>query len=435
MSLRIGIRREDRNEWERRVPLTPDDVRKLIEDGVEVWLQPSSIRVFPDEDYRRVGAVISEDLSSCPVILAVKEIPVDFYEPNKTYVFFSHTIKGQDYNMPLLKLMMELKCNLIDYELVTDDKKRRLIFFGRHAGLAGMIDSLWALGKRLEWEGVPNAFGLIKMAHEYQSLEEAESHISKVSKRLKQEGIPYVTVPIICGFAGYGNVSQGAQEIFDLLPFEEIAPGELSAVNPASPAAQEGIFKVVFKEEDMVEPRDAEDSFELQDYYQNPQKYRSRFEEYLQHLTMLINCIYWDARYPRLVTLDYLRRVYSTPHPPPLRVIGDISCDIDGSVQCTVKGTDPGNPVYVYNPLAGTARDGWEGYGPVVMAVDNLPCELALEASCFFSEVLIAFIPDLLKADYDVPLEEIGLPGELRRAIILHKGELTPDYKYLGKYL
>ncbi|NQS97537.1 MAG: hypothetical protein HQ591_03700 [candidate division Zixibacteria bacterium] len=433
--MRIGIRREDRNEWERRVPLTPYDVGKLIEDGVEVWLQPSTIRVFSDEDYRRVGAVISEDLSSCPVILAVKEIPIGYFEPGKTYIFFSHTIKGQDYNMPLLKRMMELKCNLIDYELVIDDKKRRLIFFGRHAGLAGMIGSLWALGKRLEWEGVPNSFSRIKMAHEYQNLEDAKLCISDIGDRIIKEGIPYVIAPIICGFAGYGNVSQGAQEIFDLLPFEEIAPADISVVTGSSSTARYKIFKVVFKEEDMVEPRDAEDSFELQDYYQNPHKYRSRFEEYLQHLTILINCIYWDARYPRLVTLEYLRKVYSTPHPPPLRVIGDISCDIDGSVQCTVKGTDPGNPVYVYDAIEGTVTDGWEGYGPVVMAVDNLPCELALEASCFFSEVLIAFIPDLLKADYDVPLEEIGLPGELRRAIILHKGELTPDYKYLGKYL
>jgi len=97
---------------------------------VEVWLQPSEIRVFSEEEYVRAGARVQEDLSPCPVIFAVKEIPQDFFEPGKTYVFFSHTIKGQPYNMPMLKRMLELGCTLIDYEKVTDERGRRLIFFG-----------------------------------------------------------------------------------------------------------------------------------------------------------------------------------------------------------------------------------------------------------------------------------------------------------------
>ncbi len=435
MTARIGIRREDKNEWERRVPLIPDDVRELVKDGIEIYLQPSPIRIFSDEEYKNAGATISEDLSSCSTILAVKEIPIGFFESSKSYVFFSHTIKGQKQNMPMLKKMMDLKCQLIDYELVTDDKNRRLIFFGKHAGLAGMIDTFWAFGKRLEWEDIPNPFSTIKMAHEYKSLADAKNRISEAADRIREKGIPPVLSPLICGFAGYGNVSQGAQEIFDLFPYEEIVPSEINAVNASSETAREKLYKVIFKEEDLVEPVDSTGTFDLQDYYDNPQNYRSRFESYLPYLTNLVNCIYWDARYPRLVTFDYLKRSYSSPHPPSLRVIGDITCDIEGSIQCTVKSTDPGHPVYVYNPLESSVTDGWKGFGTVVMAVDNLPCELAKEASEFFSKVLTTFIPRLVKVDYNVPFENLNLPGKLHRAVILHRGELTPRYKHISKYL
>ncbi len=433
--MRIGIRREDKNEWERRTPLTPEGVGRLLKDGIETWLQPSSIRIFPDQAYRDVGAVINEDLSSCPVILAVKEIPIDFFESGKTYIFFSHTIKGQEQNMPLLKRMMDLKCQLIDYELITDDKGRRLIFFGRHAGLAGMMDTLWAFGKRLTWEGIPTPFSEIGMAHEYENLEAAISIIAGIADRIKREGLPSTLSPLICGFAGYGNVSRGAQEIFDLFPHEEVAPADIEKIASSTKAVKDKLFKVIFKEEDIVEPVDPAEAFDLQDYYTNPQKYRSRFESYLPHLTILVNCIYWDPRYPRLVTLDYLKRAYSDSDAPSLRIIGDISCDIEGSIQCTVKVTDPGNPVYVYNPLDSTVTDGVEGAGPVVMAVDNLPCELPKEASEFFGQTLTPFIPQLVNADFSGPLENSNLPDELRRAAILHRGELTPKYENLSRYL
>ncbi|MEE8418138.1 MAG: hypothetical protein V3S06_05680, partial [candidate division Zixibacteria bacterium] len=338
-------------------------------------------------------------------------------------------------NMPTLKRMMELKCQLIDYELITDDKGRRLIFFGRHAGLAGMMDTFWAFGKRLAWEGIPTPFSEIGMAHEYENLEAARSSIASVADRIKRESLPSALSPLICGFAGYGNVSLGAQEIFDLFPHEEIAPADIEKIASSTKAVKDKLFKVIFKEEDIVEPVDTAGNFELQDYYANPQKYRSRFESYLPHLTILVNCIYWDPRYPRLVTLDYLRRAYSNSRPPLLRIIGDISCDIEGSIQCTVKVTDPGNPVYVYNPLDSTVTDGVEGSGPVVMAVDNLPCELPKEASEFFGQTLTPFIPQLVNADFSGPLENSNLPDELRRAAILHRGELTPGYEHLSRYL
>jgi len=435
MAARIGIRREDKNDWERRVPLTPSDAASLIKDGYEIWLQPSKIRTFPDKAYEDVGAVVSEDLSSCPLIIALKEIPNDFFEPNKTYLFFSHTIKGQSYNMAMLRKMMDLKCQLLDYELVADDKGRRLIFFGNYAGFAGMIDTLWALGKRYESEGIPNALSDVKRAYDYDDLEDAKAQIKKIGERIAADGLPASVTPLICGFAGYGNVSQGAQEIFNLLPHEEVSPQDIAKVAGSSSGVQHKLFKVVFKENDLVETVNSSAKFELQDYYDHPEKYKSQFENYLPYLTILMNCIYWEEQYPRLVTLDYLKRTWSDSDSPMLKVIGDITCDIGGSVECTFKATEPGTPVYVYNPLDGKSTDGYEGAGLVMMTVDNLPGELAKESSGFFSNVLLPFVPDLAKVDTSVPYEKLNLPPPLYRAIILHQGELTPDHKHLSKLL
>jgi len=433
--MRIGIRREDKNEWEARVPLIPTDVKKLVNNGIEVFLQPSPIRIFSDKEYIDVGATISEDLSSCLAVLAVKEIPINFIENGKTYVFFSHTIKGQDYNMSLLQKMIDKKTQLIDYECIVNEKGQRLIFFGRHAGLAGMIDSLWALGKRFESEGIKNPFSEIKKTFEYRGLENAKKHIVDVAEEIKRSGIPKEMRPLVCGFSGYGNVSQGAQEIFHILPHKEISPQDLISNKNVFDESQHILYKVVFKESDLVEPKNPNDKFELQDYYDNPNKYKSKFEQYIPKLTILMNCIYWDTPYPRLLTLDYLKTTWSESENQKLKVIGDISCDIDGAIQCTVKSTEPGTPVYVVNPIDLSVVDGVEGPGPVIMAVDNLPCELAEEASKSFSKVLVNFIPQLMKADYIVNFKDLNLPEELRKGMILYRGKLTPEYKYLEKYL
>lgn len=436
MRNRIGIRREDKSKWERRVPLIPQDVKELIEGGgMDVTLQPSPIRVFPDDEYLRAGAEIQEDLSASPVVFAVKEIPVESFQPGKTYVFFAHVIKGQKHNMPMLKRMMELKCNLIDYEKVADEKGRRLIFFGRHAGLAGMIDTLWALGKRLSWEGISNPFSEIRNAYKYKTLKEAKESISRAKERIKRSGLPVQLTPLVFGVTGYGHVSAGAQEILDLLPHKQIDPDDIFSLDGESDFSRRHVYKVVFKEEHLVEPISPAGRFDLQDYYDHPQKYRSQFEKYIPHLAILVNCIYWDERYPRLVTKRFLKKLYAEEENPRLRVIGDISCDIEGSIECTVRETQPDNPVYVCNPMEGRVTDGYEGKGVVILAVDNLPCEIPRRASIDFSHALRPFVPQIVRADFSVGFEELELPGPIKNAVILHHGEFTPDYRYIEDFL
>ncbi len=435
MTLRIGIRREDKSRWERRVPIIPEHVHELRTDhGMEVWLQPSQIRTFPDEAYRAAGAHISESLSACPVVFAVKEMPEDFFDRGHTYVFFAHVIKGQPYNMEMLQSLLDKECQLIDYERVTDEEGRRLIFFGHQAGQAGMIDTLWALGRRLEREGVESPFSTLQQTHAYEDLDQAKEAISMVGSRIAQGGLPKPVRPLVCGFAGYGNVYRGADEIIELLPVEEIEPDEVETVAERS-GTGDRVYKVVFKEEHTVEPKHPEDTFELETYYAHPERYRSRFDTYLPHLTLLVNCVYWEEAYPRLVTKQDLHALYGACDQPRLRVIGDISCDIEGAIEATVKCTEPGAPVYVYDPFEDRAAEGVAGRGPVVLAVDILPSELPRESSRYFSGVLIDYVPAIARADYSLPFEELDLPPEIKRGVIVHQGKLTPDYGYLREHL
>jgi saccharopine dehydrogenase (NAD+, L-lysine forming) len=429
---RIGIRREDKSRWEARTPLVPADIQNLIlKHGLEFTVQSSPIRAFPQEEFRAVGAETGEDLANCPIIMGVKEIPPHLLEKGKTYVYFSHVIKGQPKNMPMLRRLMELGCQLIDYEKIVDDKGRRLVFFGHYAGLAGMIDTLWALGRRLEREGISNPFARIEPAHQYRHLDHAKKEIAAVAEDIKKHGLPEAIQPFVCGFAGYGKVSQGAQEVFDLLPMVEVRPEDLPNLKPA----RDRCYKAVFHEDHMAERADASRPFELQEYYQHPERYRPTFFRHVPYLSVLVNCIYWEPRYPRLIDAEQFRALYCGSQPPRLRVIGDITCDIDGSLACTTRATGPDNPVYVYEPDTGRTEDGVAGRGPVVLAVDFLPCELPVDASIEFSRTLSPFIPALANADFSGSLADSGLPPELSRATILLRGRLTEPYAYLAEHV
>lgn len=436
MTTRIGLRKEDKNPWERRAPLIPAHVRELIQnESIEVLVQSSPIRVFTDTDYKRVGAQVVQTLESCPIIFAVKEIPLDFFEKEKVYIFFSHTIKGQPPNMPMLQRMIDLDCTLIDYERILDENGQRLVFFGTQAGQAGMIDTLWAYGRRLEHLGIRTPFSEVKQAIRYPSLVAAKEEISRVGWTIKNLGLDTAEVPLICGFAGYGRVSQGAQEIFDLLPFKEIEPDEIGELTAIKNFASNTLYKVVFKEEHMVESVSSDFPFELQDYYKHPEKYRSIFERYLPGLSIFVNCIYWTPDYPRFITKRFLNEMWSRKSTPKLKVIGDITCDVDGSVECTVKATTPDNPIYVYDPIDADASDGYEGRGVVVMAIDNLPAEISLESSIFFSHSLFPLIKGITEANFSGDFSDCQLPDPIKKATIVFRGRFTPDYVYMKNFL
>ncbi|NCC73689.1 MAG: hypothetical protein EOM06_09860 [Sphingobacteriia bacterium] len=434
MNKKIGIRHEDKYLMERRTALPPRFVKQLTEQGFKVYVEDSPKRIFNATEFRRAGAIITDNLTEVPVIFGVKEIPSTWFEEGKTYVFFSHVIKGQPYNMPMLAAMMEKKCNLIEYEKITDEQGKRLIFFGRYAGLAGMINSLWSYGQRIKVQGEKTHFSRIRQSHKYNSLADAEQAVKEVGELIRAHGINPEMAPLTIGFTGNGNVSKGAQHIANLLPAVEITPEELLNLKSKSNYSNKLVYKVIFNEQDLVEPKVAGQKFDLHDYYNHPEKYQSCFEKYLPHLTILMNCMYWDNRYPRIVTKDAAENLFKQGNMK-LKVIGDVTCDPDGSIEFTHKGTEIEDPVFVYHPIDRKPAMGFDGEGILVMAVDILPSELPRDSSEGFGEALIEFVPAIAEADYSVDFEKLKLPPEIKRAMILHKGKLTPDFTYLEAHL
>jgi len=225
------------------------------------------------------------------------------------------------------------------------------------------------------------------------------------------------------------------QLILAFLPIKKVSQNLLHELDDKTSTDLNTIYKVVFEEKDMVESVPSSTIFNLQDYYNYPERYRAKFEQYLKHISILVNASFWDTQYPRHVTKDSLKKLFSGTNEPSLRVIGDISCDVNGGIECTAKATDPGNPVYVYEPAENDIVDGVSGKGPVIMAVDNLPSELPRDASLYFSSILREFIPALVVANFSDDFDKIDLPFAFKKAVIVYKGALTSEYTYLKEYL
>ncbi len=433
MNRKVAIRHEDRYLMERRAAITPKQVKLLTEKhNLEFYVESSKKRVFSDEEYKNVGAKIVEDISDIPVVFGVKEMPLHLFQDGHTYIFFSHTVKGQEYNMPIIKKMIEKKANLVDYEKIRDEQGRRLIFFGRYAGLAGMINSLWAYGQRLLEKGIENPFSVLKQSHKYHSLNEAQTDLEQVGMKILKSGLPKEVHPMVIGITGYGNVSKGVQEMLSYLPCQQISADKLLDLD-LEKLPNNVIYKVVFKEMHLVENIKNKNIFELSDYYAHPEKYRSTFDKYVDKLSLLINAMYWDTRYPRLITNEYLKENYSDKHS--LLVIGDITCDPKGSIECTTECTTIEEPIFVFDTKSQEKKSGFSGAGIAVMGVDILPSELPRESSQGFSDTLYNYIEQIVECDYSKPFDELELPPPIKRALILHNGEFTPEFEYMSDFV
>ena len=430
------IRAEDKNRWERRAPLVPEDLREIInETGVRAFVEKSEKRVYGEDQYRAAGVGSCVGMADGDVILGVKEIPVEKILDNKTYVFFSHTVKGQKDNMPLLQRIIDSGSTLIDYERITDAAGRRLIYFGPFAGDAGAINILSLMGEHWAEKSLDTPFAEVRRAHQYESVKAACEHLREIGGRIQKDGLPRQLCPFTIGILGYGNVSGGTQQIFDCLPTERIAADAINDWVGRDQGNRHTLYLTVFKEQDLVRPKADGAIFDLQEYYNQPERYVSRFDRFLPSFTLLVNAVYWEKRYPRFVTWAGLKRMAESTPTPKLSGIADITCDTHGSIECNVKSTDSDMPAYRVDPATGNIEDGHLGEGIVLLAVDNLPCELPRDSSSFFSNQFRPFVPGLLSADYDSSLDASGLPPEVKKAVIVYNGQLTRDYEYLNRYL
>ena len=432
----IGILRETK-PYESRVPLVPQDMADILQQpwakSLGFVVQPSPTRAYADQDFAAAGAIIQDDLSNCKVIMGIKEVPVEWLIAGKTYGCFAHVIKGQQQNMLLLQALLQQNITLIDYELITDADNRRLIFFGRSAGHAGMFETLRGFGLRLKAQGKSCIFEQLNPIYEYRNLSEAKDHLRRLGQAIAQNPhrLGMGDRPIVFAFTGLGNVGKGALEIFEILPNQEVKPNELPTLYEK--AGQGGLYKVLFEQEDTL--RNQQGQFNFEDYVAHPQTYRSIFAQYLPYISVMVNCVYWKPGQPRVLSAEDLKTAEGH-QPSRLQIVGDISCDPpDGSVACTVKAVDLHHPFYTYYPNHGTTADGIDPHGITVLGVSNLPAGIPQDASAIFSQMLKPWVKDLLEADYHNPDLIQELPPPLAKAAITHQGQLMSDYQYLKSYL
>jgi len=399
--IKIGIIREGKVPPDHRVPLTPKQCKSIqaIYPNVEIVVQPSPIRAYKDEEYAAEGMKLNEDLSSCDIIMGVKEVNISDLIPNKKFLFFSHTLKKQPYNRDLLRAILEKKIQLIDYETIKNKQNKRVIGFGRYAGIVGAYNGFRAMGLKT---------GLfdIKPANKCADRKEMEAEMSKIV-------LPENTKIVLTGF---GRVGHGAREIIDILPIKEVTPDEFMKNKFNEP-----VFTHL-EVEDYYGRKDGK-PFDKSEFYSNPELYKSTFPRFLSEMDMYIPCHFWSNRSPFIITREDLKNENVR-----LSVVADISCDIDGPIACTIRPSKIADPVYGYDPITESEVDFTTKGAIAVMAVDNLPCELPLDASeDFGNELMRHVLPALLKEDPDNMIA--------RASETTTDGQLTEYYSYLQDYV
>ncbi|MFN0174302.1 MAG: NAD(P)-dependent oxidoreductase [Saprospiraceae bacterium] len=398
--IKIGIIREGKIPPDARSPLTPEQCAEAqVELPVRIVVEPSSIRCFKDEEFTKHGIHLQEDLSDCDILLGVKEVPVDKLIPGKTYLFFSHTIKKQAYNRPLLQAILQKKIRLIDYEVLTDEKGERLIAFGFYAGIVGAHNGLWTWGKRT------GAFSLPRL---YESHDYAE-----VLEEYDRLQLP----PLRIVLTGSGRVSSGAAKNLRDMGIKQVSSNEF---------LENQFDTAVFTQinaEDYVAHR-AGKSFDKSHFYAHGEEYVSTFNRFWPLTDIFMNGIFYDKKAPMFFTLEDMRRPDFRP-----QVIADITCDLmpASSVPSTIRATKIADPVYGFDPVSGTEVAPYLPSAVDMMTIDNLPSELPRDASAFFGRQLLErILPELLKGRES---------AAICRGMIAENGALTAEFAYLADYV
>lgn len=453
-NLVVGISRETHNRSERRAPLTPADVGWLIKKGVKVEVKSSKIRIFKDEQYKKVKAVVLDRFKEATLLLGIKPPKVTNIHKDKIYMVFSHTIKGQSESMPLLKEFTKRRVTLIDYEKITDLGGKRLIHFGRFAGICGLIDSLYYLGKKLEWKGIKNPFLDLEPAYKYGSLDEIIQVMRHIYNKIRRQGFDNRISPFIIGIIGQGRVSQGVQEILQILNPVEVHSKDILKFVRRQKYVHNKMYKIVLHYQEQLRAKDGS-GFYFKEYLKSPERFESNMDIYLPFLNILIHTSYWDSRYPRMVTKEMIDKLWGKKYFR-LEFIGDISCDIGGSIELTYKTTTRDNPVFTYHPkrkrftplekatnkVSGEKENSLTGFiegykqdGITVLAVDNLAAELPKDSSEHFSNLIRDYAYQIAAQGVKDISNYTALPKEIRQAVITQSGRLTSKFSYLKRYL
>jgi len=397
--MKFGIIKERKSTPDRRVVFTPDELARLkqLYQSVSVKVESSDIRAFSDDEYRNMGIEVANDISDCEVFFGVKEVPVEYLIPNKSYFFFSHTVKKQPHNRKLLQALLEKKIDFYDHETIVNEHNIRLIGFGKYAGFVGAYNSFRAFGIKFELFKLPKAASL-------SGKQEMIAHL----KRL-------ILPPIKIVNTGTGKVGSGVKEILDAIKIKEVSVENYLTKNYTQP---------VYTQIDVLDYNIRKDGqvLDFNDFFQNPTDYVSNFERFTKVSDIYITGHFHASEAPDILTREMLKAKDCK-----VKVVGDISCDVDGSIACTTRPSTIDEPLYGYLPIENKEIDLFHPAAIVVMAVDNLPCELPKESSEGFGEMFMEHvIPAFFNGDKD---------GILQRAKMTKNGKLTPRFSYLQDYV
>ncbi len=395
---KVGILRENRISPDQRVALPPQQCVEALRrfPNIEFVIQPSEIRAYSNEEYTNLGFTLQENLEDCDILIGVKEVDDNFMIPNKSYLFFSHTAKKQQHNRKILQGAIKKNLTLIDYEFLTDKQGIRLIAFGRWAGIIGSYNALIAYGKRNNLYDLKRAYLCFDMTEFY-------GEVSKVK-------LPPIKILI----SGGGRVSHGAMEVLDFLKIKKVTPHQFLSQTFNTPVYSQIDPWHYLKRKD-------NEAFDWTHFSKHPNEYESIFEPFAKVTDIYLPCHFWDPRSPKLVT----KAMMKSPDFK-IKVIADISCDVNGSVESTTRTTSIADPFFGYNPMTENEGAAFHEGNITVMSVDNLPGEASRSASVDFGKTLIGkILPSLFEEDK----EEI-----IQRATIVKNGKLTPQFAYLQNF-
>ena len=397
--MKFGIIKERKNPPDRRVVFSPNEIKTIQEQFpvVSFKVEPSDIRIFSDAEYQNLGIEVTDDLSDCEVLFGVKEVPVEALIPNKKYFFFSHTIKKQPYNQKLLQAVLEKNIELYDHETIVDAANKRLIGFGRYAGIVGAYNAIRAFGIKFELFKMPKA----------SALKGRDALVQQVKRQI----IPPIKIVV----TGTGKVGSGVKEMLLAMKIKEVSVENFLTKNFTQP---------VFTQIDVLEYNKRMDGQKLdtKDFYKNPSEYESDFERFTKVADIYISGHFHANAAPQILSQKMLQASDCA-----IKIVADVSCDVNGPIACTLRASTIEDPLYGYLPSENKEVDVFHPAAIVVMAVDNLPCELPKDASEGFGEMFTQHvIPAFFNNDAD---------GILARAKMTENGVLTERFNYLHDYV
>lgn len=397
--MKFGIIRERKNPPDKRVVFSPEKIVALQQQfpAAQFKVESSLIRIFSDEDYRKNGIEVTDDVSDCDVLLGVKEVPIEALIPQKKYFFFSHTIKKQPYNQKLLKAILDKNIELYDHEVIVNNKGARLIGFGRYAGLVGAY----------------NGFRLLGMKENMCTLKKAEHlpDLAALKNELEKLSLPAIKICL----TGLGKVAQGAKEIIEHLKIKQVTIDQF---------LNETYDVPVFVQIDVMDYNKRKDGVQgsKKEFFTDPSPYESNFMRFAKCTDYFIAGHFYGDGAPYLFTREDAKKEDFN-----IKIVADVSCDIDGPVASTIRPSTIAEPFYAYDPINEIEVDVNTPNSIAVMAVDNLPCELPKDASEGFGDMFAEHvIPSFFNNDSE---------GVLARSKMTEHGNLTERFSYLQDYV